>query len=186
MLCLHGLGMDEDWFARLLSRLFGLPVRFLIPRATLPGNSWYDYDGDQDRFRKELERTDALFASLLRDVEAQRDLRPRARFLFGFSQGGYCGSVFALRHPELLDGLIVSGARVKTEILETEIGRAGAAGMRALLLHGRRDASVPLEAAQRSRDSLLAGGVAVTLQSFDAGHSVGRAQLAAIEEWLEL
>ena len=201
VVCLHGWGMNEDWFARLLSRLFKLPAHFLIPRATLVAKdpsaetteaappsdearaSWYEYDGDQTRFRAELARTESLFLSVIRDVEARFRWRPRERYLMGFSQGGYCGSVFALRHPELFNGLIVSGARVKTEILEEDVTRAGAAGMRALLLHGRRDSSVPMEAAERSRAALEAGGVDVSLQSFDAGHSLGREQLRSVVEW---
>ncbi|MGH2569909.1 MAG: hypothetical protein ACRDGR_01700, partial [bacterium] len=63
VLCVHGMWMDEDFFALLLQRLFDLPYRFLTPRAPIPvasrglgenASSWYDYDGDQDRFRAEL------------------------------------------------------------------------------------------------------------------------------------
>jgi len=193
VLCLHGYGMDEDFFASLLQKLFALPYRFLIPRAPHPvdvglgsanGGSWYDYDGNQDRFRAELQRVEGEIVALLRDVEASAALTPPRRYVLGFSQGGYCGSWLALRHPETFAGLIVSGARVKTEFLPEEMLAAAANGFGALLCHGEKDRSVTLDAALRSRDALAAAGVDVVLRTFDVGHSLGRGQVAAMAEWL--
>jgi predicted esterase len=194
VLALHGQGMDEDSFALLLQKLFTLPFRFLLPRAPWPvevrresriGASWYAYDGDQARFQAELAKTEAMLLALLRDVETQQNLRPRSRIVLGFSQGGYCGGVLALRHSDLFQGLVVSGARIKTEILTAEIPVAAGRGFRVLLCHGWRDVSVLPEAAAASRAALVAGGVAVELQTFDSGHSLGRTQVAAIGAWLE-
>lgn len=194
VLCLHGMGMDEDRFALLLQRLHDRPWAFLTPRGPYPvevrregriGAGWYAYDGDQERFREELLRTEAIVLGLLDDVEAAQGLTPRARVLMGFSQGGYCGSWIALRNPDRFSGLIVSGARVKTEFLREEIRTAAATGFGVLLLHGRRDSSVLPEAAERSQAELTEGGVPTELRSFDAGHSLGREQVAAMGEWLE-
>jgi predicted esterase len=194
VLCLHGMWMDEDSFAILLQSLFELPYRFLIPRGPLRvanrgvgdhASSWYRYDGDQDRFRQELLRTESLLLELLRRVEAERALAPRARVMLGFSQGGYCGSFAAVRNPDVFKGMIVSGARVKTEILEAEMRAAGPTGFRALLCHGERDPSVPPEAATGSRDALVAAGVDVELRTFDSGHAIGKRQVAVIGEWLQ-
>lgn len=194
VLALHGMGMDEDSFALLLQKLFVLPCRFLLPRGPYPvevrgerrriGAAWYAYDGNQERFLISMQRTEAMLLDLLRAVEGEQGLAPRQRYLLGFSQGGYCGSFVALRHPELFAGTIVSGARVKTEVLEAEISAAGLRRFETLLCHGRHDAHVPLEAAERSRDGLTAGGVGCELQLFDTGHSLGRAPLTAIETWL--
>jgi predicted esterase len=162
VLCLHGYGMDEDFFAVLLQKLFTLPMRFLIPRAPQSadmglevenGGSWYEYDGNQERFREELLRVEAELLDLIRDVEAAASLAPRSRFLLGFSQGGYCGSWTALRHPEVFSGLVVSGARIKTEFLGDEMTGASTHGFRALICHGRADRSIAPDAAARSRDA---------------------------------
>lgn len=194
VLALHGMGMEEDFLARLLESLFDLPLRFLIPRAPFPvmtpaegrlGASWYAYDGDQERFRAELLRTERSLLGLLAHVERTRGLAPRARYLFGFSQGGYAGGFCALRHPEIFRGLIVSGSRVKHEFLREEIAEAGRRGFAALILHGRRDASVTPRAAETSHQALAAGGVRAELRLFDAGHTLGRKQVAAMREWLE-
>jgi predicted esterase len=80
--------------------------------------------------------------------------------------------------------MIVSGARVKTEILGDEMRAAAAAGFRVLLCHGERDPAVPREAAAGSRDALAAAGVDVELRTFDAGHSIGRQQVDAAGAWL--
>jgi phospholipase/carboxylesterase len=187
------MGMDEDSFALLLQKLFRLPFRFLTPRGPYPvevrgegriGASWYAYDGDQERFRRELERAEAILLDLLREVEGERRLAPRARIVFGFSQGGYLGGYLAVRRPELFGAMIISGARVKTEFLEKEMPVAAERGFRALLCHGERDASVAPEAATRSRDALAGAGIAVDLETLDAGHSLGRAQIDVISAWL--
>lgn len=194
LLALHGMGMDEDAFALLLQGLLPLPVRILVPRAPFPvevrrerriGAAWYAYDGDPARFRRELDRLDGLLLDLVRHVEREHRLAPRARVLLGFSQGGYCGAVVALRHPDVFGGLVVSGARVKTEMLEDEMRAAAARRFRVLLLHGLRDVHVLPEAAERSRDALAASGLDVELHTFDAGHALGREQIEAVRAWLQ-
>ena len=194
VLCLHGMWMDEDFFAILLQALFDLPFRFLVPRAPFPvesrgvgrnAASWYRYDGDQEQFRSELVRTESLLLELVKRVEAEQGLAPRARVVLGFSQGGYCGSFTAVRNPDLFQGTIVSGGRVKTEVLSEEMRVAASRGFRVLLCHGRRDLAVPWEAALRSRDGLAAAGVPVDLEGFESGHSLGKRQIATIAEWLQ-
>lgn len=194
VVCLHGMSMDEDFFALLLQRLFPLPFRFLTPRAPHPmpvegegriGASWYAYDGDQERFRREMERSEATVLSLVEHVERTQGLTPRARVILGFSQGGYLGAFIALRHPARFHGMVLSGARVKTEWLGDEMERAARTGFAALLCHGVRDEAVKPEAAFRSRDALAAAGLDVELRMFEAGHSMGREQVSAIATWLE-
>ncbi len=187
--------MERAFFAALLSPLSDLPIRVLVPQApertTLVHGrrravpSWYDYDGDPGRFQAELERSEQLITRFTGDVEGELGLRPRKRILLGFSQGGYCGAYVALRRPDLFGGMVISGARVKTEILEAEIRRAVAHDFAVLLCHGARDTSVGLQAARRSFDALRAGGLDAELRTFDSGHSMGRSQVYAIREWLE-
>jgi phospholipase/carboxylesterase len=193
VVCLHGMGMDEDSFALLVQGLLQLPVRLLVPRGPYPvevrgegriGASWYAYDGNQERFRRELERTERIVVGLLADVEASRELQPRFRVLLGFSQGGYCGAWIAVRNPGVFDGMVISGARVKTEILGDAMQCAAARGFGALLLHGERDASVSPDAAARGRDALRDAGIDVEHRVFDSGHSLGRRQIEAVRDWL--
>ncbi|UCE01639.1 MAG: hypothetical protein JSW67_10170 [Candidatus Latescibacterota bacterium] len=191
VLALHGQGMDQDRFAGVLEPLFTLPVRFLVPTAPLmshsrrfPGPSWYDYDGDQERFRTALVGVETLLLHFLQRVELEQQLAPRRRVLLGFSQGGYCGSWVALRNSDRFSAMIVSGARVKLEFLGDAIRRAGRNGFAALLCHGRNDRAVRLEAAESSRDGLTAGGVPTTLHTFDSGHTMSPEQIEAIRTWL--
>jgi phospholipase/carboxylesterase len=216
ILCLHGMGMNEETFAERLSGLFASPFHFLIPRGpldlgALPGGqpvrgpearseadprrevrflreevraSWYDYEGDPERFLAELRRSDELIRGLIVAVEKSLGLRPRRRYLLGFSQGGYCGGFVALRNSDLFRGMVISGARVKTEVLEEEMRAAAPTGFEVLLCHGRADHSVKPEAAVRSRDALQAAGIAVEHHEFDGGHVLGPAQIDRIREWL--
>lgn len=193
VVCLHGMRMHEDSFARLVQGLLSLPLRCLGLRGAHPapplehellGASWYAYDGDQEAFRRELLRVESEVVGTIAEVEREQALAPRARILLGFSQGGYCGAFVALRHPELFQVLVVSGARVKTEVLERDLARAAQSQMSVLLCHGARDASVLPAAAEKSRDALLAAGLDVTWQTFPTGHSLGRAQVQFIAEFL--
>jgi predicted esterase len=191
VLALHGQGMNQDVLARLLGGLFSLPLRFLIPtapplaqRSSDSRPSWYHYDGNQQRFRSELDRVENLLLRFQGEVEREKSLAPRTRILFGFSQGGYCGSYVALRNPDRFNGMIVSGARVKTEFLGDAIRRAGQMGFASLHCHGRRDFAVRVDAAESSWRQLDAGGVHATWKVFESGHSIGRAQIDIIREWL--
>jgi phospholipase/carboxylesterase len=191
LLCLHGQGQNEDFFAGLLRGLHDLPWNLVSLRAPFTleatggaGFSWYDYDGNQERFQAELRRTDALLRAAVEAIETELGLRPRRRFLLGFSQGGYCGSYVALMNPAVFAGMVISGARVKVEILGQAMRSAAAMGFRALLCHGERDASVTREAAQSSLEGLRAAGIDVALQMFDSGHAIGRGQVTAIRRWL--
>lgn len=191
LLCLHGYGMNEDYFAGLLQSLFDLPWNIVTARAPFAANdvkgraySWYEYDGNQERFRAELRRTDALLQSFLAGVESELRLRPAKRVLLGFSQGGYCGSYVAIKNAKQFQGMVISGARVKIEILENELPMAAAAGFRVLLCHGEKDRSVTREAAESSLKGLRSGGIDAELKFFDSGHSIGRPQVAAVKDWL--
>lgn len=193
VLCLHGQWMEEDFFALLLQKLHGLPFHFVTLRATYPlkvpnenkiGASWYPYDGDQKRFLEELALTEGFILSGLQTAERSLGLQPRKRALLGFSQGGYCASFLAMRNPDRFHGLVVSGARVKTEALTDEMRAAAQSGMRVLLCHGERDEAVPMSAAEKSARDLTEAGVATELRTFASGHSIGRNQVRSIGEWL--
>ncbi len=185
--------MDEDLFALLLQKLHSLPFHFLTPRAPYPavapgkrriGASWYPYDGDQERFLRELAITESALVRLLGEVEREQRLKPSARAVLGFSQGGYTGSFLALRHSNLFSGLIVSGARVKIEVLGDEIAAAARRKMQVLLCHGKKDKAVPHDAADRSARGLIEGGIDTDLRYFDAGHVIGKDQIETIRDWL--
>ena len=193
VLCLHGQWMTEDLFALLLQKLHTLPYRFLTPRAPYPvevpdrkkiGASWYPYDGDQNHFFRELAITESAILRLMRDVEHEEKLRPSARMVLGFSQGGYTGSFVALRNSDLFDALIVSGARVKTEVLGNEIAAAARRGMRTMICHGRKDKAVSPVAAEKSARYLKHAGMETELRFFESGHTIGKTQVGAIREWL--
>lgn len=192
VLCLHGWGMDGDWFARLTQGLFGVPAIFLFPTAPREvkkedgsvGWSWYDYDGDSDSFVRELGRLEVLLLQFVHDFEQVHGLRVPGRALVGFSQGGYGGSYVALRNPGVFRGLAISGARIKDEALGADLERAAASGMRVLACHGSRDPHVNRDRARASVDALTTAGIETRWEEFDAGHSLGRSQVRTMGGWL--
>ncbi len=192
IICLHGWGMDEDWFARLLGGLGDLPANLLYLRAPSPvdkkdgkvGWSWYVYNGDAEHFVAELEQLEERLLHVVRDVEMTQNLSPTSRVLIGFSQGAYGGSFAAVRNPGVFSGLVVSGARVKDEALRDFLPQAAEQGLRVLGCHGRKDEHVDLERSKASLQSLEKAGIEVTWLEFDAGHSMGRQQVAAVADWI--
>ncbi len=55
---------------------------------------------------------------------------------------------------------------------------------RAFIAHGRRDPIMEVGFAQRARDLLEAGGLAVTYRESDVGHQIDPAHLADATAWL--
>lgn len=192
VLCLHGWGMDGDWFARLTQGLFEVPALFVYPTAPKQvqkddgstGFSWYDYDGDSTSFVRELAALEVRLLEFLKQFESRHSLEPASRALVGFSQGGYGGSYVALRNPTVFRALAISGARIKDEALGPELEGAAQAGFRVLACHGNRDPHVSKERAKASIDALAAAGVETRWEEFDAGHSLGRSQIRLMRDWL--
>ena len=192
VLCLHGWGMDGDWFARLTQELFTLPAIFVFPTAPKEvrkddgsvGWSWYDYDGSSVSFVAELARLESALLGFVHGFEATHGLRPVKRVLVGFSQGGYGGSYIALRNPDVFQALAISGARIKNEALLGNLEAAAALGMQVLACHGSRDPHVSRDRARASVEALARAGIDARWEEFDAGHSLGRAQIKSIRAWL--
>ncbi|MEZ4648018.1 MAG: alpha/beta hydrolase-fold protein [Candidatus Eisenbacteria bacterium] len=192
VLCLHGWGMDGDWFARLTQGLFDVPALFVYPTAPKPvtkddgsaGWSWYDYDGDSASFVRELAALEVRLLEFLKQLESRYELEPTSRALVGFSQGGYGGSYIALRNPTVFRALAISGARIKDEALGPDLADAARSGFRVLACHGNRDPHVSKERARASIDALGAAGIDTRWEEFDAGHSLGRSQIRLIRDWL--
>ena len=60
----------------------------------------------------------------------------------------------------------------------------GSQATRAFIAHGRRDPIMEVGFAQRARDLLEAGGLAVEYRESDIGHQIDPSQLADATTWL--
>ncbi|MBK9383309.1 MAG: dienelactone hydrolase family protein [Planctomycetes bacterium] len=193
LLALHGFGEDAARFSARLAPLVGGPYALLVPDAPFPveireeegariGRAWYQYDGDAATFERALRWGAAHLEQLLREASRAFPLDPCRVVLLGYSQGGYLGSVTALRDRARYLGLVAISTRVKSEILAEEL--RSARGYPVLALHGERDRSTPLEPQRRSLEALRASGLAVELEVHAGGHGFRSELLPRIDSFV--
>lgn len=168
MIALHGWGANAQDLAP-LAPMFDLPsYQFIFPDAPFPhpqvswGRAWYsletsNYEGLSESRQKLLE--------WLLSLESTTGIPLSRTFLSGFSQGGAMTLDVGLQLP--LAGLCsLSGyLQAKPQATDTILPPV-------LIVHGRQDMVVPIQAAQKARDELTALGINVTYQEFEMGHEI--------------
>jgi len=182
----HGRGADEN---DLLPVARELPeelhvVSLRAPEQLGPGYTWYDLDvPDGDLHRSQPEATDfrrsldAVAASVEGAVDAY-GLDPDRVGLLGFSQGAIVAVSLLLEAPEryawvaALHGYLpASHADRSPDCVRGKPVFVGA---------GRADEIIPDRRSEAAADRLREVGAAVTFRRYDAGHGIGRAELADV------
>ncbi|WP_445666299.1 alpha/beta hydrolase [Fodinibius sp. AD559] len=190
---LHGFNQNMEQFEKLVAPMFDLEAHHLFVQGPYPiydrsrkkkvedwGRSWYLYDGEQDQFVKSLESASDFLENLMEDILQQVTVSRLA--IFGYSMGGYLAGYFALSRPELVDELIVIGARIKTEVFKDE--KVSYDDMNVLALHGTGDKSVKSEPQQKSCKELSEWGANVMFKEMDGSHKLDGKYLRETQKWL--
>ncbi len=170
---LHGWGANAKDVAYLLP-YFNLPdYQFLFPNAPFPypysaiGRAWYDLT--TENIYQGLTQSRQLLTDWLQSLESSTGVPLSRTILSGFSQGGAMTLDIGLNLPLAglvsLSGYLHPGAgNVETQNL--------ASLPPVLIMHGRQDTVVPLEAAVLARETLESLGAAVQNYEFDMGHEI--------------
>jgi len=191
VVALHGYGLDEAFFARVIRLRFPKsPWVWIVPRgpwrvhpergrvgyAWLVGSKEHpDHEG--------MAGTERLMTDALKAAARRFPIDRRRTALMGFSQGGFAAGVAALRSPRRWRGAAVLGGYVNPLLVPG--GVASGRGARLAFLHGRQDTDVPLERA-RTSVSLLAGvGITASLRTFPGGHKLSRPMADAADDFLQ-
>lgn len=196
---LHGLGADGHDFAPIVPELVRPDwpgVRFVFPHApvrpvTINGGmamrAWYDILSidlgerreDEAGVRESIGQVEALV-----ERENQRGIEASRIILAGFSQGAAITLAAGLRRASPLAGLMaLSGYLPLAEATMAESTPAGRS-MPVFMAHGSQDPVVPEALGARSRDRLVAAGVAVEWRSYPMPHAVCPQEIADIGDWL--
>jgi len=197
---MHGLGADGSDFVPIVRELELSdlpPIRFVFPHApmmpvTINGGyvmrAWYDILGvnlidreDKTGLRNSQNAIEQLIAR-----EKSRGIAADRIVLAGFSQGCAMALQTGLRYPETLAGLIcLSGYLPLAATLTAERHKANQ-NTPIFMAHGRSDAVVPTDRAEKSRDLLTTLGYSVAWHEYAMPHSVCAEELEDISAWLRL
>lgn len=138
------------------------------------GKMWYDLARDD---YKGLEQSQQLLTDWLKSLENITGIPPESTILMGFSQGGAMILDVGLTLP--VAGLAcLSGYLHRTpQDLEPPLPSV-------LMVHGRQDTVVPIDAAHRARDYLISIGVPMQYKEFDMGHEIQPQVLEVTREFI--
>ncbi len=194
---LHGLGADGHDFPPIVPELGldpMLAIRWVFPHApaipvTINGGmvmpAWYDIRGTDFHVRHDEEgiRRSAAHLTRLIERENERGIRSERIVLAGFSQGGAIANHVALRHPELLSGLVLlSTYLVLPETLAAERNAANQ-GIPIFQAHGTLDPMVTFDRGLAARDRLRGLGHDVAWHEYPMGHQVCLEEIQDLGGW---
>ena len=169
LVILHGWGANYQDFVP-VTQVLDLPgFGYIFPNAPFNhpqvpgGRAWYaletqEYTG--------LAESRELLGNWLMSLEGATGVPLNRTIMAGFSQGGAMTLDLGLTLP-LAAICSFSGYLHYHPQLQSDTKFPPA-----LIVHGRQDMVVPLQAAQQARDELSAIGVSVKYQEFDMGHEV--------------
>ena len=146
------------------------------------GHGWYLYTGDQAQFHAELERAEAYVLAWIAKARAERSIDSSRITLLGYSQGGYLAGFLALRHTDLVRGLVLVSTRFKHEFVVQELRSAPLPAV--LVVHSEGDVAIPWKAAEPSVDLLRHAGADVEVELHGEGHRLPGDLGARVSSWL--
>jgi phospholipase/carboxylesterase len=187
VIILHGWGANAQ-DAAYFSGMMQLPqIQLLIPDGPFDhpyggGKMWYglpnsfgfqtDLSGQAD-----LQTSRQLLLDWIRSLPAATGVPTDRTILGGFSQGGAMSLEVGLELP-------LAGIMVLSGYLHKPIGKS-LHKPPILMIHGRQDPVVPLQAAHQTRDRLCQAGATVQYEEFDMGHEVSPIVLARMQTFIQ-
>lgn len=191
---LHGFGENIDLFKKRCDSLLNLKAYHLFIQGPYPiydrsrkknvsewGRAWYLYDGNQGQFIKSLELASefiqGIIDKLLPVIQVNRI------GVMGYSMGGYLAGYFALTRWKHVNDLAVTGARIKTEILNENFENIQ--HMNIAAFHGKNDDKVQSGPQANEIEMLKENGVKAELNLLNENHSFSEVYLNQIFKWFK-
>ena len=196
---LHGLGADGNDFASAVPFLNipdDVPIRFVFPHAPIRSvtinmgmqmRAWYDIlnpvIGECPEDESGIEQSYREIAQLI-ERERELDIAPGQIVLAGFSQGGAIALYSAIRYPHSLAGVLAISTYFPMQQQIAELCHDANRNIPILYLHGRFDPVISINAADKSRKTLLQYEYSVTSKDYPIPHTVAPEELIDIGKWL--
>ena len=127
-------------------------------------------------------------AYILAAVEAMKEqypIDPDRVYVLGHSEGGVLAYGVALRHPGLFRGLVVIGARLRSEETTAEVLEPADDQLQVLVCHSREDQMIGFEAAEEAHKTLKRAGFQSKLLTYAGGHGLTKELVMAIAAWID-
>lgn len=203
LVLLHGYGSSADqWMPFTQTIRWPSDGRFVFPQGperTVPpdgpvdGRAWWRLDlashippgKSIPDLSKDRPPGLKVSASLVEDVLRNRRTVPRGPVVLGgFSQGAIVASEVAFRSRARLSALILLSVTLVDEpSWETQFRQRR--DLPVFIAHGRGDAVLPFDVADRFRRKLEAAGVSVTWCPFEGGHEIPSEVVVALNEFIQ-
>jgi phospholipase/carboxylesterase len=180
LVLLHGWGGDANGLVS-LAQTFDLPTyQCLLPNAPFPhyelpsARAWYALESQH---REGLPKSRQLLKDWLLSLETETGVPLSRTVLGGFSQGGAMTLDVGIELP-LAGFFSLSGyLHFQPILLKTPISPI-------LIVHGKQDLVVPIQAARQARDKLEEIHASVEYHEFDMGHEVPQIVLTLVEKFI--
>jgi phospholipase/carboxylesterase len=182
---LHGWGANNDDLVELVPYLQLPNYQFLLPNGifdhqyTETGKTWYSFTGAghlTPSSRQELALSRQHLQDWLGQLPATTNIGLDRTWVGGFSQGGAMALEMGL-------GLPVAGIMMLSGYLHPEL-TAPVQIPPVVVLHGRQDEVVPIDAAWETRNQLMAWGARVQYHELDMGHTIVPAELQMMRQFI--
>ncbi|MBD2386504.1 alpha/beta hydrolase [Cylindrospermum sp. FACHB-282] len=182
IVALHGWGANAQDVASLLP-FFNLPnYQFLFPNAPFvypyspTGKAWYDLRAEN--MYEGLTESRQMVTDWLISIESNTGIPLSRTILSGFSQGGAMTLDVGLSLP--LAGLVVMSGYLHPGVGATTNSNFPPT----LIMHGRQDEVVPVQAAWKTRETVESLGVALEYHEFDMGHEISPQMLGVLRNFV--
>ena len=185
---LHGWGATAADVEFLVSLLALKTCPFLLPNGPFAhpyggGRMWY---GLPERFtfttdlsdRPDLLTSRQLLTDWLQSLASITGVPLSRTVLGGFSQGGAMALDVGLNLP-------LAGLMILSGYAHAPIAPLTAPSTPILLVHGRQDQVVPLQAAHLTRDRLRQVKATITYEEFDMGHEIAPIVLHHMRQFIQ-
>ena len=202
LIMLHGWGANYQDLAP-LAQMLNLPgfgclfpnAPFLHPQVP-GGRAWYDLENMPNC--NQLTKSRELLINWLSSLEAATGVPMQRTIMAGFSQGGAMTLDVGLTFPVLglcsLSGYLhyepeansINDPMARSLIINTvEITRSYPSKLSpALIIHGKQDPVVPIQAGRHVQEKLTAMGVEVQYHEFNMGHEIPLPALEVFQEFI--
>ncbi len=186
IVALHGWGANAEDLAP-LTEFLNLPdYHFIFPNAPFPhayssvGRAWYDLNAEN--MYKGLTESRHLLIDWLLSLESSTGVPLSRTILGGFSQGGAMTLDVGLKLP--LPGLVMMSGYLHPGAVTNQETQNTASLPPVLIMHGRYDQVVPLQAALKAREALESLKVVVEYHEFDMAHEIRPQMLELIRNFV--